>query len=121
MHDLAARRFWVWARTRLPSARAHLLCNACCSVFALFGGECGGELHRAAPSERRVKETPRLLHATARRDGADLRQTVERADGDGDGEQNQHRRKPRRGEDAEESEPLKDVYEWSKRWFIECA
>ena len=51
MHDLAARRFWVGTRARLPSARAHLLSNTCCGVFTLFSGECGGELHRAAPSE----------------------------------------------------------------------
>ena len=121
VHDLATRSFWVGTRARLPSARAHLLRNASCGVFALFGGECGGELHGAAPSERRVEETPRLLHTTARCDGADLRQPVERADGDGDGEENQHRRKPRCGEDAEESEPLKDVYEWSQGGLVECA
>ena len=51
VHDLSARSFWVGTRARLPSARAHLLRNASCGVFALFGGKCGGELHRAAPSE----------------------------------------------------------------------
>ena len=50
-NDLAAWRLWVWAGTRLPAARAHLICNACCGVLARFSGECGVEVYRAASGE----------------------------------------------------------------------